>query len=76
MLKENSSPPSINNQNNFQSCPNLHHLLDALERNQTRPNYFVGDHYVDNVDDFTTNLFIDDFLADDSNFDLVSINFD
>merc|ERR1712227_659821 len=75
MLKETSTS-SINNLNNFQSCPNLHHLLDALERNQTRPNYFVGDHFVDNVDDFTTNLFIDDFLEDDSKFDLVSINFD
>merc|ERR1712227_692402 len=75
MVKETSSS-SISNQNNFQSCPNLHHLLDALERNQTRPNYFVGDHFVDNVDDFTTNLFIDDFLEDDSKFDLVSINFD
>ena len=30
----------------------------------------------DTVDDFTTNLFLDENLIDESNFDLVSINFD
>ena len=75
-IPRDNSSSSINNLSNFQSCPNLHHLLDALERNQTRTNYFVGESYVDNGDDFTTNLFIDDFLTDESNFDLVSLHFD
>jgi len=32
--------------------------------------------FYDNVDDFTTNLFIDISIPDESNYDLVSINFD
>ena len=31
---------------------------------------------IDNIDDFTTNLFLDDVIIEESNIDLVSIKLD
>ena len=55
------------------SCPNINQYfilprekMDSLEDLDM----------IDNIDDFTTNLFLDDVIIDESNIDLVSIKLD
>ena len=57
----------------FTSCPHINHLV-RLEDDQDSGN--SDSSLYDNVDDFTTNLFIDISIPDENNYDLVSINFD
>ena len=73
--KNNSVSENFNSANmkSSNSCPNLNHItlgdhLGGFE------NILFGE--VDNIDDFTTNLFLEDVLSDENDLDLVSINFD
>ena len=57
----------------FMSCPNINQYfilpkekMDSLEDMDM----------IDNIDDFTTNLFLDDVIIEESNIDLVSIKLD
>ena len=59
----------------FKSCPNLH-LTITLDQHKIFNKSEKTLEMFDTVDDFTTNLFLDENLIDESNFDLVSINFD
>ena len=57
----------------FTSCPNL----DKMTRKEDQDLVSNEDSLkFDNVDEFTTNLFLSDLVVDESNFDLVSLNFD
>ena len=57
----------------FTSCPNLDKITRKEEKDLV-PN--EDSLKFDNVDEFTTNLFLSDVVVDESNFDLVSLNFD
>jgi len=67
-----SYKPSFTRQN-FTSCPHINHLVRMEDE---RDDGNSDSSLYDNVDDFTTNLFIDISIPDESNYDLVSINFD
>ena len=60
------------NSQNFTSCPDINHLV-ILPREKMDSCEQLD--MIDNVDDFTTNLFLKDEL-DESQIDLVSINID
>ena len=55
------------------SCPNINqYFIRAKEKIDSLENLDM----IDNIDDFTTNLFLDDVIIDESNIDLVSIKLD
>ena len=75
----NSTKPELTSQNNlynsksFMSCPNINqYFIRAKEKIDSLENLDM----IDNIDDFTTNLFLDDVIIDESNIDLVSIKLD
>ena len=76
--KNKNLVPNLTSQNklfiskNFKSCPNINqYCIQSLEKLDSLENLMI-----DNIDDFTTNLFLDDFVIDESNIDLVSIKLD
>ncbi len=57
----------------FMSCPNINqYFILPKEKMDSLENLDM----IDNIDDFTTNLFLDDVIIDESNIDLVSIKLD
>ena len=72
LISENFNSTNIKN---FNSCPNLNQIThEEHYRDSGYENSLY--HKVDNIDDFTTNLFLDDIIPDENDLDLVSINFD
>ena len=70
---ELSSEYNLYNSKNFMSCPNINqYFIRAKEKIDSLENLDM----IDNIDDFTTNLFLDDVIIDESNIDLVSIKLD
>ena len=70
---ELSSKYNLYNSKNFMSCPNINqYFIRAKEKIDSLENLDM----IDNIDDFTTNLFLDDVIIDESNIDLVSIKLD
>ena len=68
-----TSQNSLYNSKNFMSCPNINqYFIRAKEKIDSLENLDM----IDNIDDFTTNLFLDDIIIDESNIDLVSIKLD
>ena len=54
----------------FMSCPNINqYFIPPREKMDSLEDFNI----IDNIDDFTTNLFLDDVIVDESNIDLVSI---
>ena len=74
LISENLNSTKIKN---FNSCPNLNQISLEEQREQgsekRSENVFYDD--IDNVDDFTTNLFLN-VIPDENDFDLISIHFD
>ena len=74
LISENLNSTKIKN---FNSCPNLNQisLEEKLEhgREEIFEKVFYDD--IDNVDDFTTNLFLN-VIPDENDLDLISIHFD
>ena len=74
LISENLNSTKIKN---FNSCPNLNQisLEETMEhgREKTFEKVFYDD--IDNVDDFTTNLFLN-VIPDENDLDLISIHFD
>ena len=54
----------------FMSCPNINqYFIPPREKMDSLEDFDM----IDNIDDFTTNLFLDDVIINESNIDLVSI---
>ena len=74
LISENLNSTKIKN---FNSCPNLNQisLEEHIEHDKAKrfENVFYDD--IDNVDDFTTNLFLN-VIPDENDLDLISIHFD
>ena len=74
LISENLNSTKIKN---FNSCPNLNQisLEEHIEHDKAKrfENVFYDD--IDNVDDFTTNLFLN-VIPDENDLDLISLHFD
>ena len=75
---ENVCPRRLSVSNHNKSCPNINQVCSEDSNKNVgslASNYNMKPslEMIDNVDDFTTNLFLENL--DESNFDLVSINF-
>ena len=73
LVKNFTSENKLINSKSFKSCPNINRYFSLpREKMDSMENLDM----IDNIDDFTTNLFLDDVIVDECNFDLVSIKFD
>ena len=74
LISENLNSTKIKN---FNSCPNLNQISLEEKLDHGREKIFENVFYddIDNVDDFTTNLFLN-VIPDENDLDLISIHFD